>query len=208
VTNISDQPITITQVRTSCGCTVAKLPPVPWTLEPGTNGLIEVTMNIAGKHGTVIKTITVTSDHGFKTLYARSVIEELPPGAMNESDRLRNLRIASANRQAVFQGECATCHVTPALNKMGSELYDTACAICHGAEHRASMVPDLKNLNKETNADYWRTWITSSMDGKLMPAFAIEHGGFLNSMQIDSLVKYLVETMPPGSSPAPAPAVH
>ena len=70
------------------------------------------------------------------------------------------------------------------------------------------MVPDLTHLNKETNADYWRTWITSSMDGKLMPAFAIENGGFLNSAQIDSLVDYLVKTVPadPTNSTVPASA--
>ena len=204
VTNVSDKAITVSSVRTSCGCTVPKLPPMPWTLEPGTNGTIEVTMNLAGKRGDVTKTVTVTTDEGFKTLYVRTHIAEEAPGVMGESDRIRNLQIATANRQAVFQGDCASCHATPALNKTGAELYDNACGICHEAEHRASMVPDLKNLNKETNADYWRTWITTSMDGKLMPAFAIEHGGILNAMQINSLVDYLLESMPPGTTPTPA----
>jgi len=115
-----------------------------------------------------------------------------------------------ANRQAVFQGECITCHVTPALNEMGAELYEKACGICHEAEHRASMVPDLHALQKETNADYWRTWITSSMEGKLMPAFAIEHGGFLNQAQIDSLVSYLLRAIPsrPASNAPPAAPTH
>ena len=196
VTNVSQEPVTITAVRTSCGCTVPKLPPMPWQLEPGTNGQIDVTMNLAGKRGKVVKTVTVTTDQGFKTLYVRTIIEDPAPGLMGQSDRMRNLQVASANRQAVFQGECASCHATPALNKMGAELYDTACGICHEAEHRASMVPDLKNLNKETDAQYWRTWITTSMDGKLMPAFALEHGGILNAIQIDSLVKHLVDTIP------------
>jgi mono/diheme cytochrome c family protein len=206
VTNISAQPITVTAVRTSCGCTVPKLPPMPWTLPPGGSGQMDVTMSLAGKSGTVIKTVTVTTDQGFKTLYVRTNIEQAPAGVMGETDRMRNLQIATANRQAVFQGECATCHATPALNKMGAELYNTACGICHEAEHRASMVPDLKNLNKETNADYWRTWITSSMDGKLMPAFAIEHGGILNAMQINSLVEHLLKTMPSRTPTSPSPA--
>ncbi|MCU0787095.1 MAG: DUF1573 domain-containing protein [Verrucomicrobia bacterium] len=206
LTNISQEPITVNAVRTSCGCTVPKLPPMPWTLAPGTSGTIDVTMNLAGKQGTVVKTVTVTTDQGFKTLYVRTIIEEAAAGVMGQTDRLRNLQIASANRQAVFQGDCVTCHVTPALNKTGAELFDNACGICHEAEHRASMVPDLKNLQKETNADYWRTWITTSMDGKLMPAFALEHGGFLNAMQIDSLVDYLVATIPSQAPATPAPA--
>ncbi len=206
VTNVSSAPVTVTAVRTSCGCTVPKLPPMPWTLDPGASGQIEVTMNLAGKTGTVIKTVTVTTDQGFKTLYVRTNIEQPPAGVMGQTDRMRNLQIATANRQAVFQGECATCHATPALNKMGAELFNTACGVCHEAEHRASMVPDLKNLNKETNADYWRTWITSSMDGKLMPAFAIEHGGILNAMQIDSLVEHLLKAIPSTHAPPPTPA--
>jgi len=210
VTNVSDEPITVTSVRTSCGCTVPKLPPMPWTLEPGTNGTIQVTMNLAGKRGTVIKTVTVTTDQGFKTLYVRTQIEEPPAGVMGQSERMRNLQVASANRQAVFQGDCASCHATPALNKTGAELFQTACAICHEAEHRASMVPDLHHLQKPTDADYWRTWITSGADGKLMPAFALEHGGILNAMQIDSLVNYMVTNFPSGQSaslkPNPLPS--
>ncbi|MCU0771065.1 MAG: DUF1573 domain-containing protein [Verrucomicrobia bacterium] len=207
LTNVHAQPVTVTAVRTSCGCTVPKLPPMPWTLPPGASGQIEVTMNLAGKSGMVIKTVTVTTDQGFDTLYVRTNIEEPPAGVMGQSERLRNLQVATANRQAVFQGDCATCHATPALNKMGAELFHTACGICHEAEHRASMVPDLKNLNKETNADYWRTWITSSADGKLMPAFAIENGGILNAMQIESLVEHLVQTMPSTKGGAPTATV-
>jgi mono/diheme cytochrome c family protein len=206
VTNVSSEPVTVTSVRTSCGCTIPKLPPMPWTLQPDTNGTIALTMKLAGKRGKVIKTVTVSTDKGFKTLYVLANIEAPPPGVMGQSDRMRNLQIAGANRQAVFQGDCVTCHVTPALGKMGAELYDTACGVCHEAEHRASMVPDLANLQKETNADYWRTWITSSTDGKLMPAFALEHGGFLSAMQIDSLVKYLVEDFPENRTAAVATA--
>lgn len=196
LTNVTDEPLMITGVRTSCGCTVPKMPPLPWTVQGGESGQIDVTMKLAGKRGTLAKTVTVNTDRGFKTLIVRAIMEEPAPGVMGESDRMKNLQIASANRQAVFQDDCAACHATPALNKMGAELYQTACGICHEAEHRASMVPDLANLEKETNADYWRTWITTSVEGKLMPAFAIEHGGILNAAQIDSLVDYLVKDFP------------
>lgn len=207
--NISTEPVTITAVRTSCGCTVPKLPPLPWKIEPGSGGPIDITMNLAGKTGNVIKSVTVTTDHGYKSLAVRANIEAAPGGMMGEADRQRNLALAMRNRQAVFQGSCASCHATPALNKMGAELYTTACGICHEAEHRGSMVPDLNNLQKETNADYWRTWITSSAEGKLMPAFAIEHGGILNQAQIESLVEHMLNRTPvPASAPAPSGHSH
>lgn len=206
VSNVSPGPITITSVHSSCGCTVAKLPSIPWTLSPGTKGTIDVVMNLAGKRGINIKNLTINTDRGFKTLTVRTNIQEPPAGAMGQAERAKNLLIASANRQTVLHGECAACHSTPAVNKMGAELYQTACTICHEATHRADSVPDLKKLQKPTDADYWRTWITSSAQGKLMPAFAIDHGGILNTAQIDSLVKYLTETIPSGNPASPSPA--
>jgi cytochrome c5 len=204
VTNVSKEPIVFTSIRTSCACTVAKLPRTPWTLEPGEKGNIDATMNLAGKRGVVAKRVLVISDHGFETLNVRTTIQEAPAGAIGEGERMRNLQIATANRQAVLKGECASCHSTPAIGKTGAELYQAACTICHEGEHRASIVPDLKHLQKATNAEYWRTWITSSAEGKLMPAFGIDHGGILTAAQIDSLVKYLVETIP--STPPAEPS--
>ena len=198
VNNISKESIVLTSVRTSCGCTAAKLPEMPWTLAPGANGTIDAVMNLTGKRGIIQKNVMVITDHGFKTLNVRTNIEEPPAGAMGENDRLRNLQIAAANRQAVLHGECAACHATPALGKLGAELYQAACTICHEGERRASSVPDLMHLQKATNAEYWRNWITTSAEGKLMPAFSTEHGGILSTAQIDSLVRYLVETMPSG----------
>ncbi|MEO6739793.1 MAG: DUF1573 domain-containing protein [Chthoniobacteraceae bacterium] len=198
VNNISKEPIVVTSVRTSCGCTAAKLPEMPWTLAPDAKGTIDAVMNLTGKRGIIQKNVMVITDHGFKTLNVRTNIEEPPAGAMGENDRLRNLQIAAANRQAVLHGECASCHATPALGKLGAELYQAACTICHEGERRASSVPNLRHLQKPTNAEYWRTWITSSAEGKLMPAFASENGGILSSEQIDSLVKYLVKTIPSG----------
>ncbi|HEY5893739.1 MAG TPA: DUF1573 domain-containing protein [Chthoniobacterales bacterium] len=205
VSNVSSEPIVITGVRATCGCTKPKLPATPWTLDSGSKGTIEVAMNLEGKRGAVNKTLTVITDHGFKTLQVRTNIQEPPAGAMNPDERMRKLRIASVSRQAVLRGECASCHGTPALGKVGAELYQTACTVCHEAEHRSPVVPDLKHLQKATDAGYWRTWITSSEEGKFMPAFAIEYGGILTPGQIDSLVAYLTETFPSTIPTKPVP---
>lgn len=206
VSNVSPKPITITSVHSSCGCTLAKLPTLPWTLAPGATGTIDVVMTLAGKRGLNIKSLIVNTDCGHKTLIVRTNILEQPAQTMSQEQRAKNLLIATANRQAVLHGDCAACHSTPAVNKMGFELYQAACTICHEAEHRAASVPDLKILGKNRDADYWRKWITSSEQGKLMPAFAIEQGGILSSVQIESLVKYLTELnkpVKPAESPSP-----
>ena len=73
VTNsITPVPVTILSVRPSCGCTTAKLPPLPWTLAPGTNGQIEATVNLPGKSGTLFKTLNVYTDKGSKLLSSKS----------------------------------------------------------------------------------------------------------------------------------------
>jgi len=209
VTNVGRESITVTGVRATCGCTVPKLPPLPWTLEPGRKGAIEIAMKLSGKRGTVAKAVTVITDHGLKTLEVRTDIEGSPPEGLGPAERARNIEIATVNRQASLKGECASCHTTPALGKQGGELYHAACTICHEAHPRSAAVPDLKYLRKPTNAEYWRKWITSSEAGKLMPAFGTEHGGILTARQIDSLVDFLVENIPsarPGEpSPVPSP---
>jgi len=92
-------------------------------------------------------------------------------------NRTRNQQAAALDRQAVFKGSCAACHAEPTVGKLGEELYRTGCAICHDAENRAAMVPDLRALKHQTGADGWRQWIADSRPGSMMPAFAKAHDG-------------------------------
>jgi mono/diheme cytochrome c family protein len=122
-------------------------------------------------------------------------------------NRARNLQIASADRQAVFKQDCAKCHAEPTAGKAGKELYFAACAICHEAAHRATMVPDLKALSHPTGHAFWTQWVAHGRAGSLMPAFAQTEGGPLTAPQIDSLVEYLILNFPsrtdaPPQSPA------
>jgi mono/diheme cytochrome c family protein len=207
LTNVSPETVTINNVFTSCGCTVAKLPEQPWKLAPGTNGQIHVTMNLANKFGTVRKRITVNSDKGVKYLDVLTKI--LPPPAseqMNSQNRAGNQKVAMADRQAVFRGDCARCHVEPTRQKYGLALYQTACGICHEAERRATMVPDLHALKENTNAEFWRNWITHGKAGTLMPAFSEKEGGILTDAQINSLVNYLSAVIRPRPVAKPAQA--
>lgn len=199
-TNVSAKTVAINSASASCGCTVPKLPPLPWKVEPGTGGEIPVVMNVAGKTGSIFKTVTVNTDHGPKMLTVKVNITPPNPSlahAMNgPMDRTKNQELAKADRQAVFKGDCASCHVEKGRGKLGKELYVASCGICHDAEHRAEMVPDLRNLKHDTNADYWKTWISLGKPGTLMPAFAQSEGGPLTQAEINSLVQYLVETIP------------
>ncbi len=196
LTNTSPEEVLINNVRTSCGCTVAQLPASPWRVAPGTNGPINVTVNVQGKFGTITKTVTVDSSTGTKTLL---VVVNMPSASTvastMDADRMKNMQLAIADRQAVFKGECAKCHAEAGLAKMGEDLYMADCGICHDVAHRAALVPDLHALPHPTSAEHWRKWIVDGRVGSMMPAFAKAQGGPLSNEQIDSLVKYLTETI-------------
>ena len=66
----------ITDVQTSCGCTKVKIPKLPWTIVPGTNGLIAVSVNLAGESSSVLRTVDVVTDKGTRVLTVKA--EKLP----------------------------------------------------------------------------------------------------------------------------------
>jgi rhodanese-related sulfurtransferase len=60
VTNVGDEPLNITNVRTSCGCTTAAL--AKRDLAPGESVNVEATVNTTGFRGTVTRTVSVTTN--------------------------------------------------------------------------------------------------------------------------------------------------
>lgn len=191
VTNGTDHAVEIRSVATSCQCTVAVSPRKPWIIEPGATEVLEVKVDLRSRRGGLTKTVYVDTTEGEEVLRVHVQIP-LPPAAKREM----NLMTAQADRQAVLRGDCASCHVTPTVGKHGAELFQTACLICHGAEHRASMVPDLMKATVPRDEAYWAKWIREGGEGTLMPAFAKEHDGSLDEEQIASLVEYLVKNLP------------
>jgi len=191
VTNTAKQPVEIIQLRPSCGCTTAEMPRSPWTLAPGEKGSFHATVDVRGKVGDVSKSILVSSTPGAQML---RMIVKIPgtPEAMREQNR----QLASLDRQAVFRGECATCHVAPIAGKTGGELFQAACGICHLAHPRASMVPDLLTAREPRDAAWWRQWIDEGRQGSLMPAFAQNRGGPLAGEQVESLVGFALMNLP------------
>src|ERR1700686_3726817 len=65
-TNVSPEVVTIDGVKTSCGCTSAKLPSSPWHLAPKEGGRMEITVDLRGKTGTLFKSVDVLSTNAAK----------------------------------------------------------------------------------------------------------------------------------------------
>ena len=190
--------VQVRRADSSCGCTMARLPKLPWTIAAGQRGTIPVTMDIRGKTGVITKTIIIVTDKGFIPLKARVAIGTTSEPLMKRSneERAANLRAAAQNRQAIFQGKCVECHVKPTVGKRGKQLYATACGICHESKKRAPFVPDLRPLANGKDKQYWQQWTAESKPNTLMPAFAKKHGGSLDENQIKTLVAYLVRIFP------------
>lgn len=200
LTNTGPEQITINSVRASCGCTTPKLPVLPWKIEPGASGSFHVTTDLAGKFGTFQKSIFMETTEGPKLLYVKISIAG---GAANGTaamagvdTRTRNMQIAHADPQAIFRGDCASCHSKPGEGKKGEALFSAACAICHESDQRAVLVPDLHALKQTPNEAYWDAWIRNGKIGTMMPAFAADKQGPLSNEQIESLVAYLTTDFP------------
>ena len=190
-TNASPDTVAILSARGSCSCTTVKTPPTPWLIPAGSNGQFSAKMDIAGKFGTVFKSVIMVTDKGTKNLGLRVNILPPAPVSMTEEQKAAGIAAAKVDRQAVFKGDCASCHAKKVENLYGPQLYNAVCGICHEAENRATMVPDLGKLKVATSPDFWRTWITYGKAGTLMPAFATSQGGPLTDAQIASLAGFL-----------------
>jgi mono/diheme cytochrome c family protein len=199
-TNGSTSEIVVNDIHPSCGCTLVSMPDKPWRLAPGASGTIVAKIDLVGKTGTLIKSLTVNSSAGEKSLIFKVRIPDPVQATSAVPDRRASVRrvvnrlTAGGDRQAVFKNDCATCHVQPSVGKMGEELFATSCGICHTAAHRASMVPELVGLPNGGNRDYWHLWIAQGKEGSLMPAFSQSAGGPLTEAQIDSLIDYLLSS--------------
>lgn len=189
--NASATPVEIREVTTSCRCTVGLMPQTPWVIEPGASGTLPVIVDLRSRRGGLSKTVYVDTSAGEELL--RVFVQIPPPPAIQ---REMNLMASQADRQAVLRGDCVSCHVTPAVGKHGGELFQAACQVCHGAEHRATMVPDLLAApTVRRDGAYWNEWIRHGKEGTLMPAWDRKRGGVLDEAQIESLIAYLLATL-------------
>jgi mono/diheme cytochrome c family protein len=205
LTNAWTNEITIIQVHASCGCTTVKLPATPWHIPPGGSGAVGAQVNLAGKMGLVIKTLTFFTSVGNRIVTLKVNIPPAGTGlaGMSAADRKAAMARAAADPQAIFKGDCAKCHVDKGANTFGQDLFAADCGICHESSRRDSAVPDLHALKQPTSLEYWKAIITSGKPHTMMPAFALAQGGPLSDEQITSLAAYLNRTISHHFLPTP-----
>jgi Protein of unknown function (DUF1573) len=89
-TNTGDQPIILSNVKASCGCTTPY-----WTREPvppGEKGSIKASYNSKGRPGNFHKSITITSNANTptKVLQIKGLVERIPPKPKYTQEQLDN----------------------------------------------------------------------------------------------------------------------
>lgn len=82
--NTGSEPLIITNVQTTCGCTVPNWPRDP--IAPGQNGEIKVVFNSTGKMGRVHKVITVVSNATNSSAKV-AIVTNILPKVAGESGR-------------------------------------------------------------------------------------------------------------------------
>lgn len=170
---------------------------MPWHIPPGGTGEVGAQINLAGKMGLIIKTLTIFTSAGNRILTLKVNLSPPQTGmaGMSPAERKAAMLRAAADSRTIFRGDCAKCHVDKGAKSFGQDLYAADCGICHESSHRDSAVPDLHALKHPTDLAYWKTMISFGKPHTMMPGFAIAQGGPLTDEQIASLATYLNRTI-------------
>jgi mono/diheme cytochrome c family protein len=181
----------ISNVETSCGCTVAEVSKK--VIAPGEFSRIGVTLDTSIKLGPVRKKITVFSNDP-----KRPKLDLFLTGDVIAQKEMGHAQITvmPKDKLVLFKGECATCHVQKGIGKTGNALFQADCAMCHGikAQGNHSAGPSLLRIDfeKEAIQKQMRAIIANgSPHTPQMPPFAKSEGGPLSDDEIDSLISFL-----------------
>lgn len=87
-TNVGTEPLVITGVQASCGCTTPQWPKEP--IKPGESSVISAVYNSKGRPGSFNKAITITSNAktARKVLYIKGTVVKEAPAPSLESPQL------------------------------------------------------------------------------------------------------------------------
>jgi len=182
--NSGTDTLVITGEHPSCGCTAAVIDGSP-RVPPGGTVHMRVTFDANNKpEGPIIKSVTISSnsaDGGSKMvrIQGRVVKSKLAHKTTMHLDGL-------------FQGDCASCHVTKGKGELGARLFEADCAICHGLKSDGKPGPELADqaMLKHTPKQ-WQTIIENGIPSTAMPAFHTRNKGPLGDEEIASLVEYM-----------------
>jgi len=109
--------------------------------------------------------------------------------------------IAYRVREPSLRADAAAAQQT-SYREIGTQLFTTNCASCHGKGANGGSAPVLnaKEFLKATTDDQIRALIAGGVSGTDMPAWSLQFGGTLTDEQIRQITTYLrsLEAQAPG----------
>ncbi len=185
IQNTGTDTLVISSTRPSCGCTAAVLDAKDNRIPPGGSSRLKVTFDANNKpEGPIIKSVTIisnsaTNPDAMVRIQGRVVKSLLAHKTMMHLD-------------GIFQGDCASCHVTKGQGELGARLYEADCAVCHGTKADGKPGPELasESMMKHTPRE-WQKIISDGVPKTAMPAFAKRNKGPLGDEEISSLIEYM-----------------
>ena len=190
LTNQGGQPLSITGVDASCGCTDVSI--TPDTLEPGQTATLKAMVDTSLKLGDMLKTIDVMSNDPATPKLRLTLKATVQAPASLAAHHGEGFTVS--NPLKLFEGDCKTCHVDKGVGKSGQALFVADCGMCHGANGEGGVSPPVVFADYSDPAEVarLRRVITEGAPhNPSMPPFAQEHGGPLTEAQIDSLMQWL-----------------
>jgi hypothetical protein len=178
--NTGDDTLLISDVSTSCGCTVTLLDKK--RIASGDTARLKVTLDPKGKGiGEVEKTVWISSNSQSNPLDSLTIAARITAVHAAAMMTVKN----------IFVGDCRKCHVTKGEGKLGVDLFNADCLMCHTTSPKAHAphLGKLMGLNVHDTALY--RLIAEGKPSTNMPAYAKAHGGPLSEEQITSLVSML-----------------
>jgi mono/diheme cytochrome c family protein len=188
-TNEGDEVLEIKNVQTSCGCTAATVGEKD-EYQPGEKGKIRVTFNSNGKVGKIEKTVLVESNTAAPD--DQVILSIVFDVKLPSEEEKQHMTVMAG--QSIFEGACVDCHVTKGIGKIGKELYDADCGICHGdAKDHKPHGPIDKNTAVKYTDDELINYIKqgSPTNPTMMPGFHKDFGGPLTTDEIMTLLAYI-----------------
>lgn len=150
------------------------------SIGPGKSASLTLQLEPNVNNGVLENSVTISTNDPVRPLQVLKVRAEIQPDIHQISSLEKS--------KSIFASECRSCHVDKGMDKIGQELYEADCAMCHGSLDERNHVRALSGPRLAEDLQGLRQVISVGTRSGAMPGFSVGAGGPLSDLQIESLV--------------------